>query len=148
VAVTGPDDSDIRATIRDLKIGAVITMVTGGFFSLATTESTDGPLRFLADLLFLRPGDGADRLTDYNHLADAIAGGVMIGWGAMIWMVADRLLAPASAATRQEIKRIILVSLGLWFVTDSAGSIAAGAWVNAVVNSSLVVVFVAAVRRI
>jgi hypothetical protein len=40
------------------------------------------------------------------------------------------------------------VSLGLWFVTDSAGSIAAGAWVNAVVNSSLVVVFVAAVRRI
>lgn len=139
---------ELAATVRDLKLAAVVTAASGLLFSLATTASTDGPLRFVADLAFLRPGDGADRLTDYNHLADAIAGGVLIGWAVMIWLVADRLLANATTTVQREIKRILFISLGVWFVFDSAGSIAAGAWVNALVNTSFLVMFGLALRRI
>lgn len=134
----------LRRAGRELKTAAVITIGFGLFFAMGSHDATDGIVRYVADMIFLRsPGTTAE-LTDVNHLADAILGGVMAGWGVMIWMLVDRLLPLAPA----EIKRIVIVSMLVWFPIDTIGSIASGAWLNGLLNVGFLLMFVVPLRRI
>lgn len=141
---TDTTSADLAAVQRQLKVACAVTIGFGALFALASHDLTDGPVSWLADLIFLRPGDGAENLTDVNHLADAILGGVMIGWGIMMWLLVDRVLPRMP----QEIKSIMLISLVAWFVPDSAGSIASGAWLNVVSNAGYLGLFLLPLRRL
>lgn len=94
--------------------------------------------------MFWRLDDGVDKLTDTNHLADAILGGVMAGWAVMMWLLADRMLAKAP----KETKSIIVVSLLVWFVIDSAGSVVSGAWLNVLANAGFLGLYLLPLRKI
>ncbi|MEM9204026.1 MAG: hypothetical protein AAGC53_20490 [Actinomycetota bacterium] len=121
-------DDSIVAAQRGLKLAAATMVITGIFFAIASTATTDAGVRTLLDFVFFRLGDGPSELSDSHHLVNAILGGVMVGWGVMIWYLADRLLPLAP----REVARLLFVGLVVWFVVDSAGSIASGGWLNAV----------------
>ena len=144
---TGPaiDADDLRTAERGLKFAAVVTVVTGLFFAVASTAPTDAAVRQLLDVVFFRFGDGPAELSDSHHLVNAILGGVMVGWGVTVWLVVDRLLALAP----REVGRILLVGLAAWFVVDSTGSVASGGWLNAVpLNVAFFAVFLVPLRRL
>ncbi len=67
----------------------------------------------------------------------AIGGGVMTGWGIMLWMLATRLYPREPALARQ----LIVTSIVAWFIVDSAGSILSGAPLNALFNVSFLLIF-------
>ena len=90
------------------------------------------------DLAFW-PIDGKPAIASAEtRLYAAIAGGVMIGLAAFTWMVADRVYARDPAAARA----IILTSLTAWCISDSLGSIAAGAPMNVLLNLMIWAAFV------
>lgn len=140
----GADAATLASVERQVKIAALLTAGFGLLFAVGSHDATDGPVRFLADLLFLRLGDGPGELTNTNHLADAILGGVMAGWGAMMWLLADRLLTRMPS----EVKSILTISLLVWFPIDSLGSIASGAWLNAISNIAFAAMFLVPLRRL
>lgn len=78
-----------------------------------------------------------------TRLFAAISGGVTIGLAVFVFMVADRVYARDPAAARA----IILTSLTAWFVTDSLGSVAAGAPMNVLINLIIWAAFVWPLRR-
>ncbi|MEM9464362.1 MAG: hypothetical protein AAGA90_03265 [Actinomycetota bacterium] len=138
------EPSTIASAERGLKVAAVMTVLTGLFFASASTGPTDVAARQLLDLIFFRLGDGPAELRDSHHLVNAVLGGVMVGWGVTVWLVADRLLALAP----REVGRIVLVGLIAWFVVDSTGSIASGGWLNAVLNVGFLGVFLVPLRHL
>lgn len=85
-----------------------------------------------------QPIDGGQVVADdAARLLNAILGGILVGFGVMIWLVAERVLRTDPALGRG----LILVPLLCWFTTDSLGSILAGAWFNAVINVAILVSF-------
>ena len=100
------------------------------------------PTRLLADVIFWPP-DGAQSLVALEtRLLAAIGGGVMLGWGATLWLLVRLLFAREPAA----VKTIIMTGITVWFVTDSAASILAGAPVNAVLNVVFLLLFALPLR--
>lgn len=85
-----------------------------------------------------QPVDGGQVVADdAARLLTAILGGILVGFGVMIWLIAERVLRTDPALGRG----LILVPLLCWFVTDSLGSILAGAWFNAIINVAILVSF-------
>lgn len=113
-----------------LRGGAAVVVGFGILTALAAFPATAAPAEYLFDLMFW-PIDGAQSLAaPETRLACAIGGGVMVGWGVTIWLVADRLGSRDRALTRM----LILPGVGAWFVVDSIGSVVSGAPFNAVLN--------------
>ena len=90
--------------------------------------------------LAYQPFDHAQKVTESTALLlNAILGGVLIGFGVMIWMVAEHVYRDNQALGR----KIIIISILSWFITDCAGSIIAGAWFNAIINTVLLLTLIA-----
>jgi hypothetical protein len=126
-----------ETTILWLKIGSALTIFFGVFVATAAVPAISGMMQFSADLIFF-PLDGLQDVTaPETRLVSAIAGGVMFGWGLMMWMLATRLYPkdPALAGS------IILTSIVAWFVLDSGASVLAGAPLNVVGNLSFLCIF-------
>lgn len=138
------DPTTLASAERQLKVSAILTVGFGLMFSLGSHDSTDVLVRWFSDFMFLRVGDGPAQLTDVNHLSDAILGGLMVGWAVMVWLMADRLLVRAP----KEIKSIITIAMLVWFPIDSIGSIASGAWLNAIANVGFLAMFLVPLRRV
>lgn len=130
-------------TAARLKLAAALVVIVGLLIALGAHPATAWPAILLADVTFW-PLDGAQSLAaPETRLAYAVLGGVMAGWGATIWLIADRLYARDPATARG----LVLAGLAVWFVTDSAASLAAGAPLNLVVNVGFLAVFLAALGR-
>lgn len=132
-----------QATVTGLKAASALIIGFGIITVSATAPATAGLARFLIDMIFW-PIDGAQTLgAPETRLLCAIAGGLMTGWGAMLWLAATRLYpqAPDLAGT------MIMVSLGAWFVVDSLGSIIAGAPLNALLNMGFLPIFLIPLMR-
>lgn len=115
---------------KGLRFAAGVTLVTGLALALAAVPALNLPVRLLADLL-VWPVDGAETLAaPETRLGFAIGGGVLAGWGLMIWHLAGEPLARSPEAVRA----LIRISVLTWFVVDSAGSVAAGAALNVLPN--------------
>lgn len=126
-----------------LKISAVLVMLYGPIFFLGTMDATVEPIRFTADLLAW-PIDGAQT---YDHsdtrFIGALAGGFLLGWGALIWMLSGK---PYDAAP-ESIRRAVVTGFVAWFVLDSAGSITSGHGSNALFNVIFLILFVGPLWR-
>lgn len=111
--------------------GASATVIAFGVaFMLSTIPALSAPMALLTDLIFW-PLDGGQNLAAApSRLLLAISGGVMAGWGLLLWLISTRLYPENPHLARM----MILGSVGTWFIVDSLGSILAGAWLNALFN--------------
>ena len=132
------------AAITWLKIASAITVGFGFLIAMGASPATDAPAAFLLDLIYF-PVDRVPEIGGAGaRLVSAICGGVMVGWGFLLWLVATRL-APKDPELA---KGFVLISLTTWFVVDSAGSVAAGAPLNVAGNLIFLVMFIAPAMRI
>jgi hypothetical protein len=126
-----------NTTLRWLKFGSALTIVFGILVAAAATPIGAAPTQFLADLIFF-PIDGAqDLAAPETRLISAIGGGVMAGWGVLLWMLSTHLFPSDQALAA----KLIIASIVTWFIIDSTGSIIAGAPLNAAFNVSFLLVF-------
>ncbi|MGI9510598.1 MAG: hypothetical protein ACR2QJ_14755 [Geminicoccaceae bacterium] len=113
-----------------LKIASGAVIAFGPIFLLSTILPLSTPLAFLTDLVFW-PIDGGEGLAaSSTRLYLAISGGVLTGWGILLWMITTQLYPREPKLART----LILTSVGVWFIVDSLGSIIAGAPVNVLLN--------------
>jgi len=123
---------------------SLFIVALGLLVALGAHPSTAWPATLLADIVFW-PFDDMQRLDSQTaQLLAAIGGGVMVGWGVMLWLVIDRLM-PANPA----LARLLLIESTLaWFLVDSTGSFVAGAIVNVLLNTVLMLAIVLPAWRI
>jgi len=126
-----------QTTLRWLKFASLSVIGFGLLGVLATVPALSGATRFFIDLAFW-PVDGVPGMpTPESNLLWAILNGIVVGWGVLLWQVATKVYV-----NRPDVGRsMILTSVGIWFVVDSAGSIAAGAPVNALLNITFLLLF-------
>ena len=125
------------------KAASALVIGFGILSVLAAHPASSGLFQILIDMIFW-PLDGAESLSaPATRLMSAIGGGLMVGWGLMLSMVATRLYPREPDLARM----MILTSIGAWFVVDSAGSIAAGAPLNALFNFVFLLMFVGPLWR-
>ncbi|MEO0680865.1 MAG: excinuclease ABC subunit A [Pseudomonadota bacterium] len=107
-----------------------------------------GPLSGLMDAfidLVHLPFDGAEGMRSPDgRLWIGISGGLLAGWGVVAWQVASKVWPGDPALARS----ILLPGYLVWFALDSAGSIAAGAGFNAVVNVGILALFALPLRSL
>ncbi len=128
---------------KGLRFAAGVTLITGVALALAAHPALNLPMRLLADIL-IWPLDQAQTIgLSETRLAFAIGGGVMVGWGLMIWQLAGEPLERAPQAVRGIIRSSVLA----WFVVDSAGSVASGAALNVVPNLVFLALFLVPMQR-
>ena len=126
-----------HSTTKILQGAAAAVMVFGLIVAGTAHPATAGITRFLVDLIFW-PVDGLQSVdAPETRLLGAVCGGIMAGWGLMIWLVTTRLYPREPALARS----IVLGSAAVWFVIDSVGSIVAGAPLNAVFNVGFLLAF-------
>ncbi|MDJ0712354.1 MAG: hypothetical protein QNJ14_18350 [Woeseiaceae bacterium] len=127
----------IDSRIRWLRIGAAITVGFGLLIAVAAIPALQGPTSFSLDLIYF-PVDSAQSVDTVSaRLFSAITGGLMTGFGVMLWVVATELCPREPALGR----RVILLGIGSWFVVDSAMSLAAGAPLNVLFNTGFLLIF-------
>lgn len=113
-----------------LKAAAAIVIGFGAVVGLAAHPATADLVALMTDILFW-PIDGNPKVGDpATRLLAAISGGLMVGWGVMLWLTATRLYPRDPGLART----LVTASTCAWFVTDSLGSFAAGAPLNALAN--------------
>jgi len=111
------------------------TMGIGALFAAAAVPALEGGVRLFYDTIYW-PIDGASPYGPDVQLTAALLGAVMIGWViAVLGLVsaADTVGAPAW--------RTLTLSIVVWYVIDSAISVALGAPLNALSNTGLLVTF-------
>lgn len=127
----------IEIRIRWLKLAAAITAATGAVIAVAAIPALAAPTEMLVAIVV--PGaDSTQSLgTPTARLFAAVSGGVLVGWGVLLWMIADSVLGtnPRLAS------RLVVASIVSWFAVDSAMSIAAGAWPNVILNGGFLALF-------
>jgi hypothetical protein len=126
-----------ESTLRWLKFGSALTIFFGALVAAAATPMGAAPTEFLADLIFFPVDSAQDLSAPETRLISAIGGGVMAGWGVLLWMLSTQLF-PINQALAA---KLIITSIVTWFVIDSTGSILAGAPLNAVFNVSFLLIF-------
>lgn len=128
---------NLTTRVAWLKTGATVTIAFGAVIAVAAIPALQAPTALLLDLVYL-PLDGAPSTGgSATRILSAISGGVLIGWGLMMWLLATTLYAKEPALCR----KIILTSIVSWFIVDSSMSIAAGAFLNVVFNVGFLLVF-------
>jgi hypothetical protein len=121
-----------------LKAWSLAMMCVGLVFVAAAVPALDWPARLFLDITFW-PIDGRpDALSPELRLLSVIGGGVTAGWCLLLGLLFDR----AHRQSDRELLRLAVISLLCWFVVDSLGSIAVGAWMNAVLNTIILAGFV------
>jgi hypothetical protein len=73
----------------------------------------------------------------YISLTHAVLGGVMVGWGSVLFFVVKDLLAKKHSNGWN----LVAVSLLAWFIPDTAYSLLSGYWQNAVLNAGFLILF-------
>lgn len=128
---------------KGLRFAAGVTMGFGLLTALAALPQLAAPTVLLADIL-IWPVDGAEtgRLPE-ARLLYAIAGGVLTGWGWIIW----RLAGEAMDRQPDLVRAIIRTSILLWFAVDGTGSVLAGAPLNVLANGVFLALFLVPMWR-
>ncbi len=127
-----------------LKGAAIVVILFGIVAAAAPVPALSGPTVLLLDLAFW-PLDGAQSLTaPESRLLCAVGGGVLVGWGALLFSVAGQVGSIQPAMLR----KFVIISISSWFVVDSLGSFAAGAPMNVLFNVGFLLLFIAPVWNV
>lgn len=126
-----------------LKISAIVIASFGPVAFLATMPEYSEVARFSLDVL-VWPVDGQQTYKGPTmHFVSALLGGFLFGWGVMIWCLSVWVYD----AEPEGVRKSLLVGALAWFFLDSAGSIASGAWQNAVWNILVLLMIVGPMWR-
>lgn len=120
-----------KAAALFLRVYAFIALLAFGLvWALGAHPATREPARMMFDLLAW-PVDGRpSTFGDGAPLMSAIGGGITASLGFMFMMI----VAPAVERGDRAVVKNALLGATLWFVVDSAGSIASGHAANALFN--------------
>jgi hypothetical protein len=128
----------VSTASRVLKLSSLVFLIALGLlFALANMPGLEWPALLFLDLLFTPFGSPVVFASPEMRMLAAIGGGITVGWGVMIWLVADRLLPRDPDLARS----LLLPGIVVWYVVDTASSLLAGSIINAVLNTGLVAVF-------
>ncbi|OAV46246.1 hypothetical protein A3850_018495 [Lewinella sp. 4G2] len=109
-----------------LRISAIVIGSFGPIFMLGAWLPTAEAARWSLDLLSW-PLDGDTRYTDPDtRFLSALTGGFLMGWGMMVWGISRWVPNEGLNAAR----RSLVLGFLAWFITDSVGSVLAGAASN------------------
>ena len=120
-----------------LKSASVITILTGVICALASHPSTQGIWLFLFDVLKCPPDADPASFNPDARAVNAVLGGVLVGWGLLMFFLSDERLMADSPA----VPRLMTIALLAWFAVDSLGSWAAGLPGNIVLNVAFLLMF-------
>ncbi len=90
------------------------------------------------DMAYFPTGIAAMSKSPDTLLIAAILGGVFAAWGVMMWQIATHLMRKDPELAR----KLVLTSVGSWFVLDSLGSAYVGAPLNALYNLAFLAVLI------
>ncbi|KIC34807.1 hypothetical protein [Leisingera sp. ANG-S5] len=125
------------ASIRMLKTVSILSAAFGLAMVLALATPLGAALGLFIDLAFL-PVDGAQMLSPgAASLMTAISGGLMCGFCVLIYLLTEHVYSTDPALGR----RLLIPALLAWYIPDSLGSLAAGAWFNVVMNTAFLALF-------
>lgn len=124
-------------TLRWLRFGSALTIAFGILIAASSSPIAAAPTQFLADLIFFPIDDAQTLAAPETRLMSAISGGVMAGWGVLLWLLSTHVFPKDQALAA----KLIITSIITWFVVDSTGSLLAGAPINAVINVSFLLIF-------
>lgn len=113
-----------------LRVSAITIAAFAPLLFLATMPGMQEPARLVLDLLAW-PLDGFPSYGSQEiRFLSALTGGFLLGWGVMVWCLANWVhdLAP------EGVRKSLLAGALSWFLLDSAGSITSGQWPNALWN--------------
>lgn len=127
----------VQTTFLWLKIASAWIIGFGVLMALVPIPFFAAIVTFLADVLILPIDGGQNLMAQETRLTLAIGGGVMLGWGVLLWMVTTNFFLTNPHLAR----KMLVASTSIWFVVDGTGSIVAGAWLNAIANASFLLVF-------
>lgn len=131
------------ARIRSMKITLIISALFALFMFASLFTGLRSVMGFFLDLVHM-PLDGAQSLSrDTEEVLTAISAGLFAGFCVALWQITTHVYAKDPTLGR----RMILSSVICWYVVDSAGSLAAGAWMNVILNSGFLLALVAPVWR-
>lgn len=127
-----------------LQAASAAVIAFGALTALAAHPTTGQPLALIGDLV-VWPLDGRPA---FDHQATrilaAIGGGVMVGWGVLLWQLATHLL-PANPVLAAKLIRTSVVT---WFAIDSTFSVVAGAPLNVAANTAFLAAFMWPLSRL
>ena len=131
----GGDHHERSTVVRWVEIGALVTIATGLVAAAASHRGGEGPWRLLLDLLAW-PLDGEPaRFAPETSAVNAVTGGVMVGWGTLMYLIARGPFARGDVTLATPMLRSVLA----WFVVDSTGSLLAGVPGNVLLNVAFLV---------
>lgn len=134
----------LHSVQRLLQAAAAVVIAFGALVALAAHPTSAAPAALLADVIFW-PFDGRPHLDQAGaRLLAAISGGVMVGWGVLLWQIATHLL-PANPALAAKLIRGSIVT---WFAVDSTFSVVAGAPLNVAANAGFLAAFLWPLSRL
>lgn len=112
------------------RIIAIVLILYSLVWATAPYGPIDTPARLLLDILAWPMGDGRP-VWDENILwLSSIGAGLLMALGVIFLGV----IAPAVQQGNRRVVQTTIIAMLLWFVIDSAGSLAAGFRANAVIN--------------
>lgn len=111
-----------------LRVASLATVAVGLLAAAACSEAAEGPWLLLFDVVDWRADGRPARFAAETAAVNAFAGGVMVGWGTLMYLLAGQRRGSATAATS------MLIVVIAWFVVDSTASLVAGFPGNVVLN--------------
>lgn len=117
-------------SIKALNAVILSTIVFGLLSVLANVPLLAWPAMFFTDIM-VWPVDGTQTLqASETRLIWALLGGFLTSWGVLQYMVLREIIPDRPAVG----KRMLLVSVLVWFVLDTSGSLLGGVPANALAN--------------
>ncbi len=122
-----------ESRLRTIKLGSAAIIGFGLFPLLALITPLSVVMELFLDIAIWPPTDGSHNLQSISErLLIAIVGGLTVGLGVLLYMLADTVYR-----TDPELGgKIILTGIFGWFIIDSVGSILSspGGWFNVILN--------------
>ncbi|MEM7180043.1 MAG: hypothetical protein AAF518_03965 [Spirochaetota bacterium] len=120
-----------------LQIDCILTILVGLTSFAASRPTGMQPWVLLFDLLAWPLDGNPAGFTRIGFALNAVLGGVMVGWGVTMFLLARWVLPNGN----EPVRKGILVGILAWYVVDSTGSFVAGLPGNVVLNTLFLLLF-------
>lgn len=127
----------IERSAAYMKFAAIIFVVFGLLSAIAAWPPLSAPQRLLAEMIFMDFDGSVTIASQSERLLSAILGGLIAGWGVILWQLVDKLYLDNPAL----VGKMIMSSILTWYIVDSAASVVAGAPLNFIGNLSFLALF-------
>lgn len=124
-------------SVAMLRIVSILSALFGCALVLAVATPVRHGFNLFVDLAFL-PLDGGQSLdSDTATLMTAIGGALLVGFSTLVYLITRDIYNHDPSQGR----RLLIPALLAWYIPDSLGSFAAGAWFNVVMNTGFLALF-------